>query len=134
MRPVARGPRSWKPDGVDRDAVAAWIDRYIEAWTSNDPEDIRALFAADDARYFTAPHREPWVGQDGIAQGWLDRKEEPGTWRFRYEVLATADDLAFVRGWTEYPHDQPRNYSNLWVIRFAGDGACSEFTEWWMGF
>jgi hypothetical protein len=47
--------------------------------------------------------------------------------------VALADDLAFVRGWTDYPKDEPSAYSNLWVIRLDPDGRCSEFTEWWMG-
>jgi uncharacterized protein (TIGR02246 family) len=111
--------------------VDAWVDRYLRAWTTNDPEHIADLFT-EDARYYTAPHRAPWSGRDGIVAGWLDRKDEEGTWEFRYEVLAVVGDLAFVQGWTIYPNDGER-YGNLWVIRVARDGRASEFTEWWMG-
>jgi hypothetical protein len=45
-------------------------------------------------------------------------------------VLAVAGDLGFVRGWTTYTEES--DYSNLWVIRLAADGRCSEFVEWWM--
>ena len=110
--------------------VADWMDRYLRAWSSNDPSDIGGLFT-DDARYYTAPHRQPWTGREEIAREWLDRKDDPGTWDFRWEELARAGDLVFVRGWTAYRGQEPVEYSNLWVIRMEGD-RCSEYTEWWM--
>ena len=116
---------------MDETAVERWIEGYIRAWRSNDPDDIGSLFT-DDALYFTAPHREPWRGREGIVDGWLGRKDEPGEWNFRYEVLATTDDLAFVEGWTDYEGQVPPRFANLWVIRLAPDGRCSRFTEWWM--
>ncbi|HMC36888.1 MAG TPA: nuclear transport factor 2 family protein, partial [Actinomycetota bacterium] len=100
---------------MDRADVSRWVDRYVKAWSSNDPKDIRALFT-EDAAYFTAPDREPWRGADGIVKGWIDRKDEPGQWEFRYDVLAVTGDVAFVQGVTRYL-DPPKDYSNLWVIR-----------------
>jgi len=66
-----------------------------------------------------------------IIAGCLGRKDEPGTWSFRYEPLAVAGDLRFLRGWTHYT-DPPQEFSNLWLIRLTADGRCCEFTEWWM--
>jgi uncharacterized protein (TIGR02246 family) len=114
---------------MDTAHVETWLKRYVRAWETNDPSDIAGLFT-DDARYFTAPHREPWVGPEAIAAGWIDRKDEPGTWTFRSEVLGIDGDLAFVRGWTTYTNDP--DYTNLWVIRLDEQGRCSEFIEWWM--
>ncbi len=115
---------------MNQSPVERWVEGYIEAWRSNEPNDIGALFT-DDARYFTAPDREPWTGREGITEGWLGRKDEQGQWSFRHELVAECAGLAFVRGWTEYV-EPPTRYSNLWVIRMEGDGRCSEFTEWWM--
>ena len=115
---------------MDRDAVAAWVDAYVRAWESNDPAAIGDLFTAD-AAYYTAPYREPWRGREAIIAGWLGRKDEPGTWSFRYEPLAVAGDLRFLRGWTHYT-DPPQEFSNLWLIRLTADGRCCEFSEWWM--
>ena len=115
---------------MDRQALDRWLDGYVRAWETNDPDAIGELFT-DDGRYYTAPFREPWRGRDGIVAGWLERKDEPGTWTFCYEVLAVAGDLGFVRGWTRYTNP-PTDYSNLWVIRLVPDGRCAEFTEWWM--
>ena len=114
---------------MNMDHVEAWMLGYVRAWASNDPNDIGTLFT-DDAQYFTAPSRQPWSGRQAIVDGWLDRKDEPGDWEFRFEPLAVAGDLAFVRGWTRYK-DRP-SYDNLWVIRLAPDGRCSSFTEWWI--
>lgn len=114
---------------VDRHIVVRWVDRYVAAWRSNDPDDIRSLFT-EDARYFTAPHREPWTGLDAIVAGWLDRKDEPGTWTFRSEVLGIDGNGAFVRGWTT--SETEPDCSNLWVITLAPDGRATEFVEWWM--
>jgi ketosteroid isomerase-like protein len=114
---------------VDRSDVEAWVERYVRAWGSNDPIEIGGLFT-EGARYYTAPHREPWRGQQEIVEGWLDRKDEQGTWSFRSEVLAVAGDLGFVRGWTTSTEES--DCSNLWMIRLTEDGRCSEFIEWWM--
>jgi uncharacterized protein (TIGR02246 family) len=114
---------------VDRASVERWIDGYRRAWETNDPADVAFLFT-EDALYYTAPYREPWRGRDEIVAGWLDRKDEQGDWSFRHEVVAVCEDVAFVRGWTEYRTDS--DYANLWMIRLPEDGRCSEFVEWWM--
>ena len=111
--------------------VKAWVDGYRKAWESNDPEDIGRLFT-DDALYYTEPFHDPWRGRDAIVQGWIKQKDEPGDTEFSYEVLATAGDLAFVKGETAYSTPPPRRYSNLWVLRLDEQGRASEFTEWWM--
>lgn len=115
---------------MDVSDVERWVDGYERAWTTNDPEDIGALFT-EDARYLTAPYREPWAGREAIVRGWLDRKDDQGEWSFERRVLAVHDDLAFVQGRTWYA-DEERWYANLWVIRLTLDGRASEFTEWWM--
>ena len=115
---------------MDNAALKSWVNAYVRAWDSNDPAAIGDLFT-DAAVYYTAPFREPWRGRAAIVAGWLDRKDEPGTWSFRYEPLAVAGDLGVVRGWTRYV-DPPREYSNLWLIRLTSDARCREFTEWWM--
>jgi uncharacterized protein (TIGR02246 family) len=115
---------------MDRSDVERWVEAYERAWASNDPEDIGALFT-EDARYWTAPFREPWSGREQIVRGWIDRKDEPGDYAFRSEVEGIDGDVAFVRGWTNYLSEGV-DYSNLWVIRLTKDGRASEFTEWWM--
>ncbi len=108
--------------------LTAWIDGYVRAWNSNDPADIGALFT-DDAAYYTARFREPWRGREGIIEGWLDRKDEPGETSFTWRPLVVTDEVSIIDGTTTYPTE---TYSNLWVIRLGDAGRCREFTEWWM--
>jgi ketosteroid isomerase-like protein len=115
---------------MTNEAVEAWVRGYVHAWETNDPAAIGALFT-EDAAYYTAPYAEPWCGREAIVAEWLGRKDEPGDHEFRFEVLAVADGLGFVRGWTRYL-SPPQEYANLWVIRLDSDGRCAEFTEWWM--
>jgi uncharacterized protein (TIGR02246 family) len=115
---------------LDERSVAVWVERYVRAWETNDPAAIGDLFA-DDALYYPSPDGETWRDREGIVAGWLERRDEPGTWVFRYQPLAVAGDLAFVRGWTRYV-EPPSEFSNLWVIRFDAARRCVEFTEWWM--
>src|ERR671922_2168213 len=82
---------------MERQEVEAWIEGYVRAWQTNEPDDIGRLFT-EDARYYTAPYRAPWEGREGIVAGWLDRKDEPGGWSFRYEVLGEAGGPPLVRG------------------------------------
>lgn len=110
------------------DRVRAWIDAYVEAWNSNDPAQIGALFT-DDAEYYTAPFSTPWRGRQNIVEGWLDRKDEPGETTFEWHLVVVADQVAVVQGTTTYP-DQA--FSNLWVIHIDPDGRAQHFTEWWM--
>lgn len=111
------------------EAVTLWVEAYRRAWESNEPDDIRALFA-DDAEYFTEPFAQPWHGHDRIVAGWLEAKDEPGETSFDWEPVAIENDVAVIRAITQYTGRA--SYYNVWVIRFAPDGRAASFTEWWM--
>ena len=107
-----------------------WVEGYVRAWNSNDPDDIAALFT-EDARYYTEPYAEPWRGREEIVHRWLERKDEPGETTFAWRPLVDTAELSIVIGEATY-RDPRRVYSNLWIIRFDDEGRCREFTEWWM--
>lgn len=113
-----------------RDMIGAWVLKYVQAWTSNDPAAIGALFT-EDARYFRAPFSKPWRGREAIVDGWIRNQDQPGTWDYRFEILGVEGEVGFVQGWTEYP-EESKSYVNLWVIRLTPAGECTEFTEWHM--
>ncbi|MBT2549094.1 nuclear transport factor 2 family protein [Arthrobacter sp. ISL-65] len=113
------------------DAIRQWMDKYIAAWTTNDPADIGALFT-EEAVYATRPYDpDPWRGREQIVQRWIGSADQPEDWTFEWSLLGSDGDLAFVQGRTAYLDDRP-NYENLWVIRLDADGRASGFTEWFM--
>ena len=115
---------------ITPESVSTWVAAYQRAWTSNEPDDIRALFA-DDAVYNGRPHDpNAWRGADGIVAGWLDHRDEPGDWTFEWTLLGIDGDVAYVQNVTGYA--QPPDYDNLWKIEFDGDGRARQFTEWAM--
>jgi hypothetical protein len=119
---------------MDRSTLQAWLERYVEAWRSNDPEPIGALFT-DDAEYRYHPFDEPIRGRDAIVASWLEEPDEPGTWRASYEPFAVDDDAAVAVGTSTYlaaDGSVDRIYHNAYVMRFDTDGRCSSFTEWFI--
>lgn len=111
-------------------AARRWIEGYVRAWESNEPDEIRALFT-EDAEYRDDPWTDPLIGLDAIVGSWLARRDEPGSFRFEWNVAAVDGDLVFVEGVTTY--DRGTVYSNLWVIRLDESGRrARSYTEWWM--
>ena len=110
------------------DIVQDWLDRYLLAWSSNDPDDIRILFT-EDATYAGGPFDpEPWIGREGIVEGWLAHRDEPGSCTFEGVPLVFADGVGIVQGRTDYANGDV--WANLWVIGFADDGRAHSFVEW----
>ena len=115
---------------MTRDAVQAWLDRYVAAWRSYDAEAIGELFA-EDARYAYHPYdAEPVRGRAAIVDDWRSDPDEPGSWDARYEVALIEGDRAIARGETSYANGT--RFSNLWELRFDGDGRCVDYVEWYM--
>jgi len=109
--------------------LTSWVDRYRTAWTSNDPDDIRALFT-EDAEYRYHPWDEPITGHEAIVSSWLESQDAPGDWTFEWHPVAEQGGTAVVEGRTAYASGS--DYRNLWVIELTEDGRASRFTEWYM--
>jgi ketosteroid isomerase-like protein len=122
---------------MTRDDVQAWLDRYVEAWRANERGPIEALFT-DDAVY----SYRPWdsdemtlTGRDAIVTGWLEEPDEPASWEAQYEPYAVEGDRAVAVGWSRYAAtaDHPeRTFHNAYLLRFAPDGRCASFHEFYM--
>ena len=106
-----------------------WVRRYERAWATNDPDDVRALFAPD-GEYRFHPWDEPVVGHDAIVEQWLDAQDSADDHAFTWSVVAVDGPTAVVQGRTTYTDGDV--YLNLWVIRFAEDDRAASFTEWYM--
>jgi len=114
---------------VERETVIAWIEAYVDAWRSNDPVRIGALFTKD-ATYAYDPWSEPLQGRRAIIDDWLNEPDEAGSWEAEYRPMLIRGDRALVTGVTRYSSGE--TYSNLFVIDFDEKGICRSFTEWYM--
>jgi SnoaL-like domain len=122
---------------MNRSDLQAWLDRYVEAWRTNDRGLIASLFT-DDAVYGYRPwdsDEHTVRGSQAIAASWLEEPDTPDSWDAHYEPFAVEDDRAVAVGWSRYAAagDQPeRLYHNAYLLRFASDGRCREFHEFYM--
>lgn len=107
-----------------------WMDGYVLAWSTNDPERIAELFT-DDAVYDPQTADGEWTGVDEIVKHWQEIDDDEENWDFEWRPLVETDELAVITARTRY-FEPPMSYRNLWVIRFAEDGRCYDFTEWYI--
>jgi len=122
---------------MDRSAVQAWLDRYVEAWKSYDQAAIEALFAPDATYRYHPYDKDALEGRDAIVRNWLDDRDVAGTYDAHYEPYAVEGDRAVAIGWSRYYEDASkakliREYRNVYLLLFDPEGRCTEFTEFFM--
>ncbi len=122
---------------MNRTDVQTWLDRYVEAWRANEAGPIEVLFT-DDAVYSYRPwdsDEHTMRGRDAIVASWLEEPDAPEAWDAHYEPYAVDGDSAVAVGWSRYAptgDDPERTYHNAYLLRFAPDGRCAEFHEFYM--
>jgi ketosteroid isomerase-like protein len=128
---------------VDRETAQDWLNRYVDAWLSYDPDAVSGLFA-EDVEYRYHPNDEPIVGRAAVVASWLGQDESgdasgtdaPGTYEAQYRPVAVDGDTVVATGTTQYREVAggpiTRVYDNCFVMRFDGDGRCREFTEYFV--
>ena len=122
---------------MNRSDVQAWLDRYVEAWRANDAELIKPLFT-DDAVYGYRPYEDPERtirGNAAIVASWLEDPDPPDSWEANYEPYAVEGDRAVAVGFSRYlatDSAPEKTYHNAYLLRFAPDGRCAEFSEFYM--
>ncbi|HKP18434.1 MAG TPA: nuclear transport factor 2 family protein [Gaiellaceae bacterium] len=128
---------------MDKQDVDRWLDAYVAAWETYDPEQIGALFS-EDVEYRYHPYDVPVRGREALIAAWrgesdnpdASQPDEPGTFTADYRTVAVDGDVAVATGATTYlkspggPVDKV--YDNCYVMRFDAEGRCREFTEWYM--
>ena len=128
---------------VDRQTAQEWLDRYVHAWKTYDPDDISGLFSPD-VSYRYHPSDEPTVGRDAVVASWLGEdasdsastRDEPGTYEAEYSPVAVDGDTVVAVGTSRYSEEPGgpvvRTYDNCFVMRFDDEGRCREFTEYYV--
>jgi hypothetical protein len=72
---------------LTRSDFEGWLDGYRQAWRTDDPQQIEALFT-EVATYAPWPFGEPWRGRQDILAKWIDRGDSKAASRFESELLA----------------------------------------------
>ena len=120
---------------MTHESVAAWLDAYIRAWETYDPQAIGDLFA-ENATYANSPYDEPIVGQQAIVESWLAQPDPKGTYEAHYQPIAVEGNVAVANGRSRYFQVDGKTlraeYDNIFVLSFDADGRCTAYREWYM--
>jgi SnoaL-like domain len=120
---------------MTHDDVQRWLDRYVDAWRTNEPAAVADLFGPDATYRFHPYDDDPVTGRDAIVANWLARRDEPGTWTAWYKPHVVEGDRAVAVGESRYlqPDGSLRDlYYNVWLLSFDDDGRCIDFVESYM--
>ena len=121
---------------MNRETLQVWLDKYVEAWRTYEPGQIRDLFS-EDALYFYSPFDEqnPVRGREAIVSDWLREPDAAGSWEARYAPVAVEGNVGVAQGRTRYRQPDgtvSREFDNIFVLHFDEAGRCARFTEWFM--
>src|SRR5689334_6603796 len=101
--------------------VQQWLDRYIQAWMTYDPQIIGDLFS-ENATYAYTPYGDPVKGRDAIVANWLENRDKAGTYKAHYHPLMVEGNKAIVNGRSTYFKADgktfDREYDNIFLIQF----------------
>ena len=117
--------------------LQAWLDRYVEAWKTNDRGQVESLFT-EHAAYRYRPYggdTHANHGREAIVAAWLEETDPPDSWEASYAPFAVDGDRAVAVGTSRYfasDKGPERTFHNVFLLRFAPDGRCAEFTEYYM--
>jgi len=120
---------------MSQQSVTQWLQDYVAAWKSYDPQAIAALFN-QDAVYRYNPYDDGVRGRDEIVSAWIDNRDEPNTYSAEYAPIAVDGNTAVSRGHSYYYEADgktlKRQYDNIFVLKFDDQGRCADFCEWFM--
>ncbi len=115
--------------------VGQWLQNYVAAWKSYDPDAIRALFS-ENATYRYNPYDEPLQGREAIVASWLENQDPPNTYTAEYKPIAVEGNVAVSNGRSLYYAADGktliRQYDNIFVLRFDDQSRCVDFCEWFL--
>jgi len=113
---------------MDRTAVERWVTAYERAWRTPGTDALAELFSPDIS-YLVSPWADPVVGLDRVATFWDPGPDGPDQeFTMTSEVVAVDGPVAVVRVSVGYA--KARDWRDLWVMRFDGEGRCTAFEEW----
>jgi hypothetical protein len=120
---------------MDHADVQQWLDRYIQAWMTYDPQTISDLFS-EKAVYKYSPYEKGLIGRDAILADWLKNPDPVGSFKAQYHPVLVEGNTTIANGRSTYFKADgktiEREFDNIFLIQFDDQGRCLEFTEWFM--
>lgn len=114
-----------------RRELGAWIEAYGRAWETGDDDLMVSLFT-EGASYRCAPFREPLRGHDEIR---AYARRNAGAQRDTHVRMGRPfidGSRVAVEWWTTMiENSQAVTLPGCLLLRFEGDGHCSELREYW---
>jgi hypothetical protein len=120
---------------LDKATVTTWLDAYVRAWKTYDPQAIADLFN-ENVTYAYTPFSIPLHGRAAIVASWLEERDPPGTYDGHYEPVLIEGDRAVANGRSRYFEQDGTTFKtewdNIFLLRFDEEGRCLEYREWFM--
>jgi hypothetical protein len=110
-----------------------WLDAYGHAWETRDANAAAGLFS-DDAAYHATPFVEPLRGRAEILAYWTHVGRSQEQIRFRYEILAIANENGIAHwraSFNRHPEGTRVNLDGIFVITLNAERKCMILREWW---
>jgi len=114
-------------------ALAAWLDRYRQAWEQRDPDGAAALFT-ENAAYHEMPFDAPKAGRAGIREYWAQVTADQRDIAFDSSVVAVNGPTGVARWsarFTLASNGARVELDGIFVLTFEPGNLCSELREWW---
>ncbi len=117
--------------------VERWLEAYVDAWRSYDEAAIADLWTEDAIWLY--PFGARARGRAAITAEWMAERHVfvDGGYDARYVPIAIDGPIVVTHGRTRFfdPHsgETLTEYDNVWILKFAPDGRCAEFHEWYAG-
>lgn len=116
------------------DQLTRWLRGYFDAWVSNDPRVVAALFS-EDAVYFYGDFLAPSRGRDTIVARWIANPEQQTGIESRFEPLAAGGDTGIAHWHVAYNSGtrggRRMEIDGILVLRFNAALECVEHREWY---
>lgn len=133
LNPDWRLPESRYQHHLSVAEFQGWLERYQQAWETQDPAAAAALFT-DDAEYFETPYSPPAVGRAAILEYWEAVPREQQGVAFDFSVIHVHDGVGYCHWSVEFTRSRTGDevaLDGIFEVTFDPDGRCRRFREWW---